>query len=288
LARITYGGFTIGEDPQPSRQGSNSPTGLIGVDDTALPDHFKQLFINGFGCVGKFLISLAPATATHLQSKGILENFTHFAVRDAQPMFEINCQRFGSRSPNSRSRCLRNLIWMARPHSFVAFATITTVCYEVGCLHLNQRNIRFILIVFVYLAHLTTTLRTPVQFGGLRFRDLLDRRLGSMGKLTLPFLAPRLLRSLHPFPTSERHRLAFPGSLQLLHFLLKLLDYDQSLSQLLLQFSDPLIFRVRKFVFAPFSTHRHQFTFLRSTFARVFLPYFFKTFDTLQNSTFGR
>ena len=75
-----YGGFAIREDPQLGGQCANSPTGLIGVDDTALPDHFKQLCINGAGSVGKFLVGLTPATTAHLQPKGILQNFTHFAV----------------------------------------------------------------------------------------------------------------------------------------------------------------------------------------------------------------
>ena len=126
------------------------------------------------------------------------------------------------------------------------------------------------------LPHLPSTLRTPVQSRGLRFRDLLDRWLGSMGKLPLPFLAPRPLRPLHQFPTSKRHGLAFPGSLQLLHFLFKLLDQDQSLSQLLLQFSDPLILRIWKLVFVPFSAHRHQFTFRGSSLARAFRPVFLR------------
>ena len=37
------GGFAVGEDPQPGRQRANSPTGLIGVNHTALPYRFKQL-----------------------------------------------------------------------------------------------------------------------------------------------------------------------------------------------------------------------------------------------------
>ena len=88
-----------------------------------------------------------------------------------------------------RSRGLRSLIWMARPHPFVAFPTIATVGYEVGRLHFNHRNIRFILIMLVDISHtLPPHSGHPCNLRSLRFRDLLDRRLGSMGKLTLALL----------------------------------------------------------------------------------------------------
>jgi len=119
---------------------------------------------------------------------------------------------------------------------------------------------------------LAAAFRTSVQLGSLRFRNLLDRWRGAMGKLPLPFLAPRLLRSLHPFPTSERRRLAFPSSLQLLRFFLNLFNNRHSLSQLLLQFSDPLILRFQKFCVGLLI--RLQFTISCSSFARVFLPLF--------------
>ncbi len=64
--------FPIGEDPEPSRQGANSPTGLIRVHHTAQPNELDQLFIHRSGGLGQLLICLTPPAAAHRQSEGVV------------------------------------------------------------------------------------------------------------------------------------------------------------------------------------------------------------------------
>jgi len=116
------------------------------------------------------------------------------------------------------------------------------------------------------------TLWATMQLGFFRSIDLPALRLLSPGKLPLPGFAPRPLRPLNQFPTGERRRLALPRPLQLFHFrmqklvlLSQFLDRFESLNQLLLQFSYPLVFRAGLGVLDPLVAHQtkcNAFSFL--------------------------
>ncbi len=92
IADGIHGHFLVGEDPQPSGQRPDPPTGLIRIDYTAPADSLQQLDIHGLGGMSQLLIGLTPATSTHLQSKGVVEYFTDLAIRDTQSMLEIRRQ----------------------------------------------------------------------------------------------------------------------------------------------------------------------------------------------------
>ncbi len=293
----------IREDPQPGRQRPNPPTGFIRMDNTALADQLDQPFIHRSRYVCQFLIRLAPATPADVQAKRILEHFAHFAVRNSQPVLQIRGQGL-RRRPDQDPGCprgCRGLFRMARSHSFLATPTPTTVGQEARRLHLDDRDVSdtpTAVLVLADCSQSATALRTARQFGFLRLLDLLPARQFSTSKLTLARFPSWPFGIFHPMPTSEWCGLAFPGSLQLLHFglqklhlLLQLLNGRQSLSQLLLQFGNLLLLWIRKVVLLMSHLLRHlyqQCTFSSASLTRVFLPVFCKTFDPFQKIAVAR
>ena len=116
-ANIVNRNLMIREHPEPGRQRSNSPARFICVNHTALADQLNQSFIYGSGCAGQFLIGPTPPTSANLQTKTIVQHFTHFAVRDTQAMLEVCRQGFRTRTHDDRPRnsgCFRDLIRVPR------------------------------------------------------------------------------------------------------------------------------------------------------------------------------
>jgi hypothetical protein len=137
------GQVAMGKDPQPGSQRSDPPTGLIGVDHTALADRLQQLFVDGSCGASQRLVGLTPAAAADLQSKGIVEHFTDLAVGHPQAMLQIGGQRPGAWSDH-HPRCprrLRGLLRMARAYSPVASTAVAAVGHKMGGLHFHHRNI---------------------------------------------------------------------------------------------------------------------------------------------------
>ena len=137
------GQVRVSENPQPGRECANPPAGLIDIHDAALADGLQEFFIDGSSRASQLLICLAPAAAADRETKGIIENFTDFAIRDAQAILEVGRQGFGTRSHHDpgRARGLRALFGMLRAYPLVAGVAVAAVGHKAGCLHFHHRNV---------------------------------------------------------------------------------------------------------------------------------------------------
>jgi hypothetical protein len=79
----------MSKDPQPGGERPDPPAGFIHIHDAALADGFQQFFIDRLGGASQFLICLAPATAADRETKGVVEDFTDFAIRDPQAVLRM-------------------------------------------------------------------------------------------------------------------------------------------------------------------------------------------------------
>ncbi len=161
---------------------------------------------------------------------------------------------------------------------------------------LHFRKINLKLLMVTPLAQFAATLRAAWQFGNLRLTHFLQARFGSLYKTAFPSFAPRPLGMLYPVPARKRYRLPLPSSFQFFHLslqkfhlpshFLQLLNQRQSFCQLLLQFRNAFVFRVRKGVLVPALAHAQQCTISTASLTRVLQPVFFTSFDPSQNYAF--
>lgn len=85
------------------------------------------------------LVCLTPATAAHVQAKGIVQDFAHFSIRNTQAMLPVSRQSLGAWPDHDAcgSRCLRDLFRMMRPHTSMTMPTPTAVDEKSRRLHLG-------------------------------------------------------------------------------------------------------------------------------------------------------
>ena len=269
----------IGKNPQPRRERSDPPTGLIHMDSSALADQLDQSFVDRSGRASQFAICAAPPAPANLQTEAVVQRFAHFGIGNAQPMFEIAGQGLRPRTDHHlprRARGMRNLILMPRPHSSVAMAAIPAI----GQIPRDERRhfwkINLKLLMLLPLAQLAATLWAAGQFSHLRFIHFFQARFGSLHKAPLSNFPSRPLRMFDPLPTRKWRGLPPPSLFQLFdlclqnfHLLLQSLVLllqqlilplqdliaDQHLCQLCLHLRNPLLARLRRGGYVPALAH---------------------------------
>ena len=194
----------IAEHPQPSVDGVDSPTGLIGMDDVGFPKGVDEQVIGRLGQIGEPLLGADQSARTDGEVAIGLEEVTDLAIRNAQAVFE-----FGGHGQDHRAESVAGsadrvggLLGMAALTALPATRTIAGLNVELCDDRDNGRQVGLILNHRVAF----NEFRGAVGTGAARnLNDPIDpfgRRRGAVG-WRMAFAPPRFLLAFLEFVTAK-------------------------------------------------------------------------------------